>query len=102
MTDGSSPVRKNKSVGSDEVNDARPERLTGSLLSSETLKPPESGVVRPVRPTAEPGGRIQGVSARGRARQGGQAVKVKRTRNEKGEKTVGKLWGEAASRGEPY
>ena len=59
MTDGSSPVRKNKSVGSDEVNDARPETDTGTPLSSETLNAPESGVVRPVRPTAEPDGRIE-------------------------------------------
>ena len=54
MTDGSRPVRKNNSVGSEEVNDARPENVTGSPPSSETLYAPEAGVARPVRPTAEP------------------------------------------------
>ena len=63
MTDGSRPVRKNKSVGSEDVKDARPVNVTGSSLSSETLYAPESGVVRPVRPTAEPEGEeLGGVS----------------------------------------
>ena len=54
MTEGSSPVRRYRSVGDELVNEARAENVTGSSLSSETLYAPDAGVVRPVRPTAKP------------------------------------------------
>ncbi len=70
MTDGSSPERKKRRVGEDEVNEARAETITGLSWSSDTLNAPESGVVRPVRPTAEPGGYTRLVHRRGRVGRG--------------------------------
>ena len=108
MTAGSSPLRKKRRVGEDEVNEARAETVTGPSLSSDTLNAPEAGVVRPVRPTAEPGRRAgdqhtdtararRGARrGRGREREGGRDGQG---RGE--ERRVGKRTG-PASRGGAY
>lgn len=54
MKEGFNPVRKNNSVGAFEVNEARAAKVRGCSLSRDTLYAPDAGVVRPVRPTAEP------------------------------------------------
>ena len=63
IADGSRPVRKKRRVGSDEVKDVRAEKETGSSWSRVTLYVPDSGVVRPMMPTAEPAVGAEGEAA---------------------------------------